>query len=144
MGTPAGWRGLAGWDYRGVSRADTVRFRHNQAILVAAIVAFIGALPLASARWWLLWVLLVPLAVAVWAWRAGTDADARELRLRALVGQRRVPWNQVAELAGDPRGRAVARLDDGEVVMLPAVRATELPRLIAVTGQELPDTGSDH
>ncbi|WP_435586621.1 PH domain-containing protein [Micromonospora aurantiaca (nom. illeg.)] len=126
-----------------MSRADTVRFRHNQAILVAAIVAFIGALPLASARWWLLWVLLVPLAVAVWAWRAGTDADARELRLRALVGQRRVPWNRVAELAGDSRGRAVARLDDGEVVMLPAVRATELPRLIAVTGQELPDADGD-
>ncbi|MDW3846473.1 MULTISPECIES: PH domain-containing protein [Micromonospora] len=126
-----------------MSRADTVRFRHNQAILVAAIVAFIGALPLASARWWLLWVLLVPLAVAVWAWRAGTDADARELRLRALVGQRRVPWNRVAELAGDSRGRAMARLDDGEVVMLPAVRATELPRLIAVTGQELPDADGD-
>ncbi len=140
---PAGWRGLVGWDHREVSRADTVRFRHNQAILVAAIVAFIGALPLASARWWLLWVLLVPLAVAVWAWRAGTDADARELRLRALVGQRRVPWNRVAELAGDSRGRAVARLDDGEVVMLPAVRATELPRLIAVTGQELPDADGD-
>ncbi|MEU7761860.1 MULTISPECIES: PH domain-containing protein [Micromonospora] len=126
-----------------MSRADTVRFRHNQAILVAAIVAFIGALPLASARWWLLWVLLVPLAVAVWAWRAGTDADARELRLRALVGQRRVPWNRVAELAGDSRGRAMARLDDGEVVMLPAVRATELSRLIAVTGQELPDADGD-
>ncbi|MCO1615255.1 PH domain-containing protein [Micromonospora tulbaghiae] len=126
-----------------MSRADTVRFRHNQAILVAAIVAFIGALPLASARWWLLWVLLVPLAVAVWAWRAGTDADARELRLRALVGQRRVPWNRVAELAGDARGRAVARLDDGEVVVLPAVRATDLPRLVAVTGQELSGTAGD-
>jgi hypothetical protein len=50
-----------------VSRADTVHFRHNQAILVASIVAFIGALPLATARWWLLWVLLVPLAVAIWA-----------------------------------------------------------------------------
>ncbi|MEV4520115.1 PH domain-containing protein [Micromonospora sp. BL1] len=126
-----------------MSRADTVRFRHNQAILVAAIVAFIGALPLASARWWLLWVLLVPLAVAVWAWRAGTDADARELRLRALVGQRRVPWDRVAELAGDARGRAVARLDDGEVVVLPAVRATDLPQLVAVTGQELSGTAGD-
>ncbi|AYF29350.1 chemotaxis protein CheW [Micromonospora tulbaghiae] len=143
MGTPAGWRGPAGWDHRGVSRADTVRFRHNQAILVAAIVAFIGALPLASARWWLLWVLLVPLAVAVWAWRAGTDADARELRLRALVGQRRVPWDRIAELAGDARGRAVARLDDGEVVVLPAVRATDLPQLVAVTGQELSGTAGD-
>ncbi|ATO14586.1 chemotaxis protein CheW [Micromonospora sp. WMMA2032] len=122
-----------------MSRADTVRFRHNQAILAAAIVAFIGALPLASARWWLLWVLLVPLAVGVWAWRSGTDADARELRLRALLGQRRVPWARVAELAGDPRGRAVARLDDGQVLVLPAVRATDLPRLITATGQEMPD-----
>ncbi|PTA46718.1 PH domain-containing protein [Micromonospora sp. RP3T] len=122
-----------------MSRADTVRFRPNQAILVAAIVAFIGALPLATARWWLLWVLLVPLGIGLWAWRSGTDADARELRLRALVGQRRVPWDRVAELAGDARGRAVVRLDDGQVLTLPAVRATDLPRLIATTGQRLPD-----
>ncbi|MEU1683888.1 PH domain-containing protein [Micromonospora sp. NPDC005707] len=123
-----------------MSRADTVRFRYNQAILVAALVALLGALPLATARWWLLWVLLIPLALAVWAWRAGTDADARELRLRALVGQRRVPWTRVAELAADQRGRAVARLDDGETLTLPAVRATDLPRLISATGQELPES----
>ncbi|MET7803310.1 PH domain-containing protein [Micromonospora chersina] len=123
-----------------MSRADTVRFRYNQAILVAAIVAFIGALPLATARWWLLWVLLIPLALGVWAWRAGTDADARELRLRALVGQRRVPWTRVAELAADARGRAVARLDDGETLVLPAVRAADLPRLVSATGQELPES----
>ncbi|MDG4802475.1 PH domain-containing protein [Micromonospora sp. WMMD980] len=125
-----------------MSRADTVRFRHNQAILAAAIVAFIGALPLATARWWLLWVLLVPLAVGVWTWRAGTDADPRELRLRALVGQRRVPWTRVAELGGDSRGRAVARLDDGQLLTLPAVRATDLPRLVAATGQDLPADGA--
>lgn len=130
----------AGCDHRGVNRADTVRFRHNQAILVAAIVAFIGALPLATARWWLLWVLLIPLAVAVWAWRAGTDADARELRLRALVGQRRIPWTRVSELTGDARGRAVARLDDGELLVLPAVRADDLSQLVAATGQPLTDT----
>ncbi|MET8837979.1 PH domain-containing protein [Micromonospora sp. NPDC004540] len=123
-----------------MSRADTVRFRYNQAILVAAIVAFIGALPLATARWWLVWVLLIPLAAGLWAWRAGTDADARELRLRALVGQRRVPWARVAELASDARGRAVARLDDGETLVLPAVRATDLPRLVSATGQELPES----
>jgi hypothetical protein len=124
-------------DHRGVSRADTVHFRPNQAILVAAIVAFLGALPLATARWWLLWVLLIPLAIGLWAWRAGTVADPRELRLRALVGQRRVPWERVAELTADRRGRAVARLDDGELLVLPAVRAAELPRLVAATGQEL-------
>ncbi|MEV5765512.1 PH domain-containing protein [Micromonospora sp. NPDC052213] len=122
-----------------MSSSDTVRFRHNQAILAAAIIAFIGALPLAGARWYLLPVLLVPLAVGVWAWRAGTDVDARELRLRALVGQRRISWDRVVELAPDARGRAVARLDDGQAVLLPAVRGADLPRLVEATGQDLPD-----
>ena len=121
-----------------MSSSDVVRFRHNQAILVAAVIAFIGALPLANARWYLAPVLLVPLAVGVWAWRAGTDADARELRVRALAGQRRIGWDHVVELATDPRGRAVARLDDGQQVLLPAVRGTDLPRLVSSTGQSLP------
>jgi len=122
-----------------VSRDDTIRFRHNQAILAAAIVAFLGALPLATARWWLFWVLLVPLAVAVWAWRAGTDANSRELRLRALAGQRRIAWERVAELSADGRGRGVVRLDDGELLVLPAVHARDLPRLVSATGQQLSD-----
>ncbi|MEU5941171.1 PH domain-containing protein [Micromonospora sp. NPDC047548] len=121
-----------------MSSTDTIRFRYNQAILVAAIVACIGALPLATAGWYLLPVLLVPLAVAVWAWRAGTDVDQRELRLRALAGSRRITWDRVVELAADPRGRAVARLDDGQEVVLPAIRGTDLPRLVSATGQHLP------
>ncbi|MGC4814126.1 PH domain-containing protein [Micromonospora sp. DT228] len=124
-----------------MSKPDTVRFRYNQAILVAAVIAFIGALPLANARTYLLAVLLVPLAVGVWAWRAGTEADARELRLRALVGQRRLTWDRVVELTADRRGRAVARLDDGQQVTLPAVRGEDLPRLISATGQALPHAG---
>ncbi|MEU6077064.1 PH domain-containing protein [Micromonospora sp. NPDC047074] len=123
-----------------MSSSGTVHFRHNQAILAAAIIAFIGALPLAGARWYLLPVLLVPLAVGVWAWRAGTDADARELRLRALLGQRRISWDRVVGLAADPRGRAVAQLDDGQLVPLPAVRGRDLPRLVSATGQDLPGT----
>ncbi|MEV4120427.1 PH domain-containing protein [Micromonospora sp. NPDC049645] len=126
-----------------MSKPDTIRFRYNQAILVAAIIAFVGALPLASARAYLLPVLIVPLAVAVWAWRAGTEADARELRLRALAGQRRIGWEQILELTTDQRGRAVARLDDGQQVTLPAVRGTDLPRLVAATGQTLPQDAAD-
>ncbi|KWV32512.1 PH domain-containing protein [Micromonospora rifamycinica] len=122
-----------------MSRADTLRFRHHQAVLVAAVIATIGALPLAAARAYLLPVLLVPLVVAAWAWRSGTDADRRELRLRALVGSRRVPWEQVVELTADPRGRAVVRLADGQQLLLPAVRGVDLPRLVSITGQALPD-----
>ncbi|WP_410813144.1 PH domain-containing protein [Micromonospora sp. 067-2] len=122
-----------------MSTPDMIRFRYNQAILAAAIIAFLGALPLASARTYLLPVLLIPLAVGLWAWRAGTDADPRGLRLRALTGQRRIGWEQVVELTTDPRGRAVARLDDGRQIVLPAVRGTDLPRLVSATDQTLPD-----
>jgi hypothetical protein len=118
-----------------VSRVETVHFRHNQAIVAAAVVALFGAVPLASARWYLLPVLLVPLAVLVWGWRAGTLADSRELRLRGLVGQRRIAWDRVAELFSDPRGRGAVRLDDGTALLLPAVRGADLPRLVAVTGR---------
>lgn len=121
-----------------MSSSDTIRFRHNQALLVAAVVAFLGALPLAAARWFLLPVLLVPVALGGWAWRAGTDANSQGLRLRALAGQHLIRWEQIVELGADADGRAVARLTDGREVRLPAVRRDDLPRLVAVTGQNLP------
>lgn len=123
-----------------MSRSDTLRFRHNQALLVAAVVAFFGALPLAAARWYLLPVLLVPLFLGGWAWRAGTDVTAQGLCLRALAGQYRIRWDQIVELGADPTGRAVARLTGGQTVPLPAVRRDDLPRLVAVT--ERPEPGS--
>jgi len=123
-----------------VSSVDTIRFRHSQAICVAAVVAFVGTLPLASARWFLVPLLLVPLAVGVWAWRAGTDADAQGLHLRALFGERLIPWSRVVELNGDPRGQAVVRLDDGSHTRLPAVRAADLHKLVAASGQTVEDT----
>lgn len=122
-----------------MSSSDTLRFRHNQALLVAAVVAFFSALPLAAARWYLLPVLLVPLLLGGWAWRAGTDVTAHGLCLRALAGQYRIRWEQIVELGADPAGRAVARLTDGQTVTLPAVRRDDLPRLVAVT--ELPAPG---
>ncbi|MGI5213547.1 PH domain-containing protein [Plantactinospora sp. CA-290183] len=103
------------------------------------MIAFLGALPLASSRWFLTPLLLVPLAVGVWAWRAGTDADAAGLRVRALFGQRRIPWAEVAELATDARGQAVVRLRDGRLAALPAVRSVDLPDLVAASGHPLTD-----
>jgi len=118
-------------------KRDAVRFRHSGAVLVAALVAAIGAVPVASAGGWYTPVLLVPLLVAAWAWRAGTDADPAGLRVRAALGQRRVPWSAVSELGTDARGRAVARLRDGGLLRLPAVRGPDLPRLVAASGADL-------
>ncbi|GAB3800887.1 PH domain-containing protein [Micromonospora zhanjiangensis] len=120
-----------------MSSADLVRFRHSQAIWVAAIIAFLGALPLASVRWFLTPILLIPVAIGVWSWRAGTDADGTGLRVRALFAQRRIGWPEVRELAGDEQGRAVALLTDGRRTPLPAVRVADLPRLVAASGRNL-------
>ncbi|GAB3971531.1 PH domain-containing protein [Plantactinospora veratri] len=120
-----------------MGKTGTLRFRHSQAIWVAALIAFLGALPLASARWYLTPLLLVPIAVGVWAWRAGTDADRAGVRIRALLGQRSIAWSEIVELASDPRGQAVVRLRDGRTTALPAVRATDLPGLVAASGRPL-------
>ncbi|GAA4676133.1 PH domain-containing protein [Phytohabitans rumicis] len=117
----------------------TIRFRPHGAVAIAAIIALLGAIPLASAGWYYLPVLLIPLAVVVWALRAGTEADHDEVRVRALLGQRRIPWTQISELGADPRGRALARLTDGQVVPLTAVRGKDLPSLAEVSSPQPPD-----
>jgi hypothetical protein len=112
-----------------VTSPTIVRFRPHGAVAVAALVALIGAVPLASVSWYLAPVLLIPIAVAVWAWRAGTDASPEGVRVRALLRDRHIPWSQISELGGDSRGRALARLTDGQVVPLTAVRVGDLRRL---------------
>ena len=138
-----------------------MRFRRSAAISIAGLVAILGAVPLAtsgfgmdSTPWWaypLLLVLLVPVFVAIWGWRAGTDADAAGLRIRSALRSRRIAWADVAGF--EPAGRGVvATLAGGDQVGLPAVGRADLARLIAASGTELvgrdddepaPSTGSD-
>jgi hypothetical protein len=115
-----------------------IRFRPHGAIAIAALVALIGGIPLASAGWQYLPVLLVPLVVAVWALRAGTDVGPDGLRVRALLGSRRIEWSEISELGPDRRGRALARLTNGQVVPLTSVRDRDLPRLVEVSNPPSP------
>jgi hypothetical protein len=111
-----------------------VKFRYNAAAAIAALVAVLGAVPLATARWYLLPILLVPLAVAAGAWRAGTDASPRGLRVRALLGSRFVPWSRIERLAVGQKKKVYMHTVDGTTVPLPAVRPSDLPRVFAVIG----------
>jgi hypothetical protein len=120
-----------------VSPTERLRFRKSGATLVAALIAFVGAAPLAGSRWALTPILLVPLAVGAWAWRAGTDVDPAGLRVRALFGTNVVPWSRVAELSADPQGRAAALLTDGTMIRLTGVRAADLPSVVAAAGGTL-------
>jgi hypothetical protein len=136
-------RSLGRWNNSPVER---VRFRYNISISLAAALAFLGAIPVATVgfghgpvpvyAYFLLLILLVPLAVAIWGWRAGTDANADGLRVRALVASRRIPWAEVATLATNGR-RVYVRTTDGKTIRLAAVTSTDLPRLIAASGQKI-------
>ena len=109
----------------------TVKFRHSPALAIAGLVAAFGAIPVATWRWYLAPILLVPVAIAVWGWRAGTDVDGTGVRLRALAGSRYIAWSHVTGLVPDERGRVHAALDSGTVVRLPAVGTGDLPKLVA-------------
>lgn len=113
-----------------------IRFRYNAALAIAGVLAMIGTLPLLGASPLFAPLLLLPLAVAAWGWRAGTDVDDRGLVLRALLGSRRIPWTQVDALLPEQR-RVQARLANGRVVTLPAVTPADLPRLVAASGHEI-------
>ena len=130
-------RRRAEWDNGRVRRKPLLRVRKTGALLVAAMIAFVGTVPLAGARWELTPILLIPASALVWAWRAGTDVYDDGLRVRALVGSTRVPWPRIAELAPDQRGQVSALLDNGNVIRLTGVTRDNLPHVLAAGKQEI-------
>ncbi|GIF18693.1 hypothetical protein BJ973_008348 [Actinoplanes tereljensis] len=118
-------------------RKPLLRVRKTGALLVAAVIAFVGTVPLAGAGWEWTPVLLLPAAAFVWAWRAGTDVYADELRVKALVGSTVVPWPRIAELAPDRSGQIAALLDNGNMIRLTGVTQANLPRVLAAGKQEI-------
>jgi Bacterial PH domain len=105
--------------------------------MVAALIAFVGTVPLAGARWELAPVLLIPFAVGLWAWRAGTDVYPDRLRVRAVFGATDVPWSRITELAPDQRGRVSALLDNGNTIRLTGITTANLPSVLAAAGQDV-------
>jgi Bacterial PH domain len=118
-------------------RVSPVRFRRSSAITLAAVVFMIAGLSVVRWAPYLLILLVIPAAVAVWSWRSGTDADRAGLTVRALLGNRRIPWSDVAGLVTDERGNVSAQLSSGRAVPLPAVGRADLPRLVEAAGQDL-------
>jgi Bacterial PH domain len=120
-----------------VRKKPALRIRRSGALVVAALIAFVSAVPVAGTRWALTPILLIPLLALIWAWRAGTDVYPDVLRVRALFGSTTVPWSRVTELAPDPRGRVSALLDNGNIIRLTGVTAANLPAVIAVSEQKI-------
>lgn len=117
-----------------MSSRPVLRVRKSGAVLVAALIGLVGAVPFAGQSWALAPVFLIPLAVLAWAWRSGTDVHPDELRVRALFGGTRVPFSRITELAPDERGRVSALLDNGNVIRLTGVTRDNLPLVLRAAG----------
>ena len=118
---------------------NAVQFRRSSALTVAALIAAIAAIPALSWNPYLAVLLVIPLGVAVWAWRSGTDADESGLTVRAALGRRRIPWSDVAGVVSEG-DQVTAQLTSGRAITLPAVGAADVPRLVAASGQEIGST----
>jgi hypothetical protein len=118
----------------------TTKFRHSIALPIAGVIGLVSALAIGTSRWWLSPVLLLPLAVILWGWRAGVDVDERGVVVRSMIGRRRLPWAEIEGFGVHGR-RVVAHLGRGGVVPLPGVSRADLPRLLAAGGQDLDERG---
>lgn len=126
-----------------------MKFRYNASIALAGLLAFLGAVPLATSGfgdrshphpWYaypLLLIMLVPIGAMIWGWRAGTDADAEGLWVRPYgFGGQAIAWTEIVGIG--PQGRKVyAALSDEQAVPLPAVTRADIPRLVSASGQKI-------
>lgn len=119
-----------------ISAGVVVKFRQSGALPAAGFVALIGSAAFAAQQWWTAPILLIPLAIIVYGLRSGVDADRAGLRVRSGLRTRRLPWTAVDGFSSDGR-RVVAQLINGVAVRLPAIRAADVPRLLAAGDQPL-------
>ena len=123
----------------GMSTPARAVFRVSPLVVFFALALAVCATPVAFGAPFLWLVYLVPLGIVGWTLRTRTVADAEGLRVRRLVGGRRVSWDDVTALRLDDHSRVHAVLDGGEELALPAVRVRDLHVLALASGGRLPD-----
>jgi hypothetical protein len=111
-----------------------LRLRTTRSALLVAFFLAVCVSPVALAGPALALLFLVPLAFALWVVRSGVDVDTEGVTVRALVGRRRVRWDEVAALRLDRHGGLWLALYNGRMVRLPVARARHLAALSAASG----------
>jgi len=80
---------------------------------------------------------LLPILVIVFIARTSTVVDASGITVRAIFGQRTLPWTEVRGIAIS--GRNIYAVTDAGSVRLPCVRQTDLATVAAASSGRLPE-----
>jgi hypothetical protein len=114
-------------------------FRISPLMVLFAFALAVCAIPVAFGAPYLWLIYLVPVGIVVWTLRTRTVVDDEGMRVRRLVGGRRVAWDAVGGLRVDRRNTVHAVLTAGGEVTLPAVHVRDLPALAQASRGRLPD-----
>jgi hypothetical protein len=96
------------------------------------MVLFLGSLPIAGSRSSLNWVLLLPLACAVWVLRARVVAIGVGVEVCNGLRAHRVAWTDVEGFDVPRRGPVRLLRRGGRPLPMTALSRRDLPRLLAV------------
>ena len=109
-----------------------VRLGPDRISLVPVIFFLLGSLPLAASNPWLGWVVLVPLACAVWVLRARVVAIPVGVEVCNGLRATRVAWTDVEGVDVPKRGPLKLLRRGGSPLLMTALSRRDLPRLLAV------------
>ena len=93
------------------------------------LVLLLGSLPLAASSGWLNWVVLVPLACAVWVLRARVVVAEAGIEVCNGLAAHRLPWSAVEGFRVPRRGPVRLLRTGGRPLLLTALPRRELPLL---------------
>jgi hypothetical protein len=107
------------------------RFGPDRIGLLPVLVLLLGSLPLAASSAWLNWVVLVPVACAVWVLRARVVVARVGVEVCNGLGTHRLPWSAVEGFQVPRRGPVRLLRSGGRPLPMTALPRRALPRLQA-------------
>ena len=119
-----------------VPAVTTRVFRLSRATYLADFFVFCGVTPFVRS-WPLVALYLIPVAVIVYIARTATFVDDSGVAVRALIGERRMPWSEIRGLS--ITGRNIYAVLAEASVRLPCVRLADLAALAQASGDHLPE-----
>ena len=105
------------------------RFGPDRIALLPVLVLLLGSLPLAASSAWLNWVVLVPVACAVWVVRARVVVAEVGIEVCNGLAAHRLPWSAVEGFEVPHRGPVRLLRTSARPLRMIALSRRDLPTL---------------